>query len=120
LVLAPRGVLIDLLRQMESEPEQAKIRYLLALLLLRRRFVRLVDTEAASGGAVGAEAAGGRISGGEEAGAAVLPMMRLEVAEDGSTVDVLVCDISRSESETLSESLSELLYCEASEIDQEG
>ena len=36
LVLAPKEVLIDLLRQMSAFPEQAKSRYLLALMLLRK------------------------------------------------------------------------------------
>lgn len=104
LVLAPREVLIDLLRQMETIPEQAKTRYLLALLLLRRRFVRLADA--------GAQA-------NSEAFPESLPMLHLEVVDDGSMVDVLQCDIARSESETLSAAITDLLYCEVSETDQD-
>ncbi|TWU01302.1 hypothetical protein [Stieleria varia] len=112
MVLAPREVLIDLLRQMESFPEKAKTRYLLALLLLRRRFVRLADTATLtsqpSGSAPESENA--------ESENAEPEIMHVEVVDDGSSIDVLVCDIARSETEALTESLNELLYCEASEL----
>ena len=108
LVLAPRAVLIDLLRQMESMPEQAKTRYLLALILLRRRFVRLADRP------VTIEDPTERPEDAPD-----VKVMHLQVVDDGSTIDVAECDIARSEAESLSESLSELLYCEASEIQQE-
>ena len=109
LVLAPRAVLIGLLRQMEDMPEQAKTRYLLALILLRRRFVRVV-----AGPPLAANDPGTPDS--ETPGPT---MMHLEVVDDGSTIDVAECQIAKSEAESLSESLSELLYCEASEIQQE-
>ena len=109
LVLAPRAVLIDLLRQMESMPEQAKTRYLLALILLRRRFVRTVGQPSSlSTDASNAPPADSDVK-----------YMHLEVVEDGSTLEVAECEIARNEAESLSESLSELLYCEASEIQQE-
>jgi hypothetical protein len=108
LVLAPRAVLIDLLRQMESIPEQSKTRFLLALILLRRRFVRLCDGPTAS-----------KDPAEDPKDAPMVKVMHLEVVDDGSTIDVVECDIARSEAESLSESLSELLYCEASEIQQE-
>ncbi|MCS7468547.1 hypothetical protein NZK35_17985 [Stieleria sp. ICT_E10.1] len=109
LVLAPRAVLIGLLRQMEDLPEQAKTRYLLALILLRRRFVRVTTgppLTANDPGTPDSETPGPKI-------------MHLEVVDDGSTIDVAECQIAKSEAESLSESLSELLYCEASEIQQE-
>lgn len=112
MVLAPRSVLIDLLRQMEDIPEQAKTRYLLALILLRRRFVRIIACPNQT--APEDQAAGS----GNDAGADV-KWMHLEVVDDGSTIDVAECDIARSEAESLSEALTELLYCEASEIEQE-
>jgi hypothetical protein len=108
LVLAPRAVLIDLLRQMESIPEQSKMRFLLALILLRRRFVRLC------GGPVATNDHAEDLQDTSE-----VKIMHLEVVDDGSTIDVAECDIARSEAESLSEALSELLYCEASEIQQE-
>ena len=105
MVLAPRAVLIDLLRQMEEMPEQTKTRFLLALILLRRRFVRLVKPPVVATSPA-------------EDGLPV-KMMHLEVVDDGSTIEVAECEITKSETETLSDALTELLYCEASEIEQE-
>ena len=45
LVLAPKEVLVDLLRQMENFPDKAQARYLLALTMLRKRIVRLAAAE---------------------------------------------------------------------------
>ncbi len=112
MVLAPREVLVDLLRQMESVPEQSKTRYLLALLLLRRRYVRMADPPGTPSQRQAAE---------DEIAAAVdIPMLHLEVIDDGSTIDVPQCVIARNETESLSEALTELLYCEASDTDQDG
>ena len=108
LVLAPKPVLIDLLRQMESMPDKAKTRYLLALTLLRRRMVRLADSAAA--------ATQERVGDGEPEPAVKFLSL---ILDDGSTIEIADCEIARSESESLSESLSELLYCEASEIEQD-
>lgn len=105
LVLAPRGVLIDLLRQMSELPEQAKTRFLLSLILLRRRFVRIVDRPPAD--FVDSDPTG------------TTKWMHLEVVEDGSEISVAECTIARSETESLSESLNELLYCESSEVSEE-
>lgn len=105
LVLAPRGVLIDLLRQMGELPEQAKTRYLLAIILLRRRFVRICDQQPAE--FVDPDSTG------------ETRWMHLEVVEDGSEISVAEYTIARSETETLSESLNDLLYCEASDTSQD-
>lgn len=43
--LAPNDVMLDLLERWESDPEQQDIRYVLSLLLVRRRVLRLEDTE---------------------------------------------------------------------------
>ena len=91
-VLAPKEVLIDLLRQMADFPQRAKSRYLLALMLMRKRIVRqapAVDSAAAT------------------------DVLCVEVIDDGSQIDVSVCEITRSESEQLRKELNELLYCEA-------
>ncbi len=45
MVLAPPEVLIDLLRQMEQFPSKTKSRYLLALMLMRRKIVRPVTAQ---------------------------------------------------------------------------
>lgn len=111
MILAPREVLIDLLRQMESFPDRAKTRYLLALILLRRRFVKLAESTNS--------ALGGALEDTDETAETSQRVLRLQVTDDGSLIDVVECDIARSETESLSESLNELLYCEASEIEQE-
>lgn len=107
MVLAPKAVLIDLLRQMEDMPEQAKTRYLLALILLRRRFVRLGNPLAYDESD----------SDPESSDQPPIKFMHLEVIEDGSSIEVAECEIGKSEAETLSEALGEMLYCEASEIE---
>lgn len=110
LMLAPREVLIDLLRQMELVPEQAKTRYLLALLLLRRRYVRLADVPIPSAASPNTA---------DESSLPEVPLLHLEVIDDGSTIEVPQCEIARSETEALSEALTELLYCEASDADED-
>ena len=99
LVLAPSEVLIDLLRQMENFPEKAKTRYLLGLMLLRRKVVQLAAAETAT--------------------ADNSDLLRVTVPVDGSVIEVPTCEISRSESDQLLEELNELLYCEASDIEDD-
>lgn len=93
MVLAPPEVLVDLLRQMGQFPEKAKSRYLLALMLMRRKMVRLAT--------------------GSEDSSPPQEVLRVEVVTDGSLIEVPVCQISRSESDALRAELDELLYCEA-------
>jgi len=93
LVLAPPEVLIDLLRQMEQFPGKAKSRYLLALMLMRRKIVRPVK--------------------GTDQSHQDAEILRVEVVADGSTIDVPIRKINRSESDKLRDELNELLYCEA-------
>lgn len=99
LVLAPPGVLIDLLRQMDQFPDKAKSRYLLALMLMRRRLVKPADSC--------------------DANPVAENTIRVEVIADGTTIDVATCEISRSESDSLRDELNELLYCEASADEDE-
>ena len=104
MVLAPPTVLIDLLRQMESFPDRAKSRYLLALMLMRKKLVRPVDIPST-----------------DPASSDHAKILRLEVISDGNLIDVPVCEISRSESDMLRDQLNELLYCEAeTELDSQG
>ena len=42
---APNDIMLDLLVELEAQPERLDMRYVLSLLLLRRRVVRLEDTE---------------------------------------------------------------------------
>lgn len=102
LVLAPPAVLIDLVRQMEQFPEKAKSRYLLALMLMRKRLLKPADRLAWSTQNKSSDTAD------------PTSVMTMQVISDGSTIDIPICEISRSESETLREQLNELLYCEAS------
>ena len=97
LVLAPVEVLTDLLRQMGSQPEKAKSRYLLALMLMRKRVIRHLDTAEDQ----------------ED-------LLRIEVIATGSEIDIPVCVITRGESEQLREELDQLLYCEAEEMEVGG
>ena len=102
MVLAPPEVLIDLLRQMGNFAGKEKSRYLLALMLMRRRLVRPIQStdDAPTAGEDGPPPDG---------------VMRVEVVADGSVIDVPICVIHRSESDSLKDELNELLYCEAEE-----
>ena len=100
MVLAPNEVLVDILRQMAALPAKAKSRYLLALMLLRRKVVRAYESTGESA---------------DESLPADVQVMNLEVVADGSTIEVEVCDITRGEANTLSDELNQLLYCEARE-----
>ena len=42
---APNDVMLELLEQLESQPDKHDMRYVLSLLLIRRRVVRLEETE---------------------------------------------------------------------------
>lgn len=101
LVLAPPAVLIDLLRRMQGQPENAKSRYLLALTLLRRRIVRDAGTVP---------------DGRESADANTL---RVQVPADSSVIEVDVVSVSRGEVERLTDQLHALLYQEAAVEDGE-
>jgi hypothetical protein len=94
LVLAPPAVLIDLLRQMGQFPDKEKSRYLLALMLMRRRILRPAKPA-------------------EEIASEPNDLLRVEVITDGSVIEVPICVINRSEADAVKEELDELLYCEA-------
>ena len=97
IVLAPPELLVDLLRQMEHSPAKAKSRYLLALMLMRRKILRPAtpSSELREG----------------------VDYLRVEVPTTGDLLEVAVCKISRGESDTLKDELNELLHCEA-EVDE--
>ena len=99
LVLAPKEVLIELLRQMENFPDKEQARYLLALTMLRKRILRPApaDPDQSTGTKV----------------------LRVQVPEDKSIIEIPDCVIARSESDKLLEELNELLYCDASELESE-
>jgi hypothetical protein len=93
MVLAPPEVLVDLLRQMADIPAKSKSRYLLALMLMRRKVLRPATPP-------------GETRDGTD-------YLRTEVTATGDLIEVPVCSISRSESDSLRDQLNELLYCEA-------
>lgn len=97
LVLAPREVLLELLCKMEEFPDKGKLRYVFALMLLRKKIVQLYDT-------------------GEPLDKSVL---MVKAAKDSNPIAIDAPPINRSESEELTEELQDLLYCEASELDEE-
>ncbi len=103
MVLAPAEVLVDLLRQMGGFPGKEKSRYLLALMLMRRRIVRP------------ASSANDPLASPDQDAAGPQPMLRVEVVADGSLIELPTCQISRSESDALKDELNGLLYCEAEE-----
>jgi hypothetical protein len=106
MVLAPPEVLVDLLRQMERFPNRVKSRYLLALMLLRRRILRPGSTTVAIKDAQQTDKV-------DDTPATSPQRMLLMVVSDGSEIEIDVCEISRSESESLRADLNELLYTEA-------
>jgi len=108
-VLAPKEVLIDLLRQMADAPSQAKSRYLLALMLMRRRIVRPATAAACGGLNSGTEPP--RDATGENDDEREL--LRVEVSGDSSVLEIPVCRISRAEADELRDELNALIYCEA-------
>jgi hypothetical protein len=99
LVLAPKEVLIDLLRQMEHFPEKAKPRYLLALTMLRKRILRPAPEEM------------------QQDEKQDRDLLCVQVIEDDSIIEIPTCTISRGETDELVQQLNELLYCDAAELE---
>ncbi len=92
MVLAPDPVLVETLRQMEHDDQRKPLAFLLALTLLRRRILRMIPADSASP-----------------------KTMRMQVAADGSEIEIEEYTITRRQTETLTEALQELLYVEAAE-----
>lgn len=117
LVLAPPEVLIDLLRQMGEFPAKEKCRYLLALMLMRRRIVRPAKTlQETSESAETEKEDESSVDPDSPPPSVPRELLRVEVVADGSVIEVPICAITRSESDAVKEELDELLYCEA-EVD---
>ena len=114
---APKEVLVDLLAQMAQSPARGKVGYLLALLLLRRRVMRVVPLAEAGRHEPGPPSGAGA-SGGDPADA--LPTMRVEVIGDGRIIDVPVREVEAHEAAELTRQLNALIYCEADEIPDDG
>jgi hypothetical protein len=104
--LAPPEVLVDLLRSMADQPAMTKMRYLLALMLLRKRHLKpyedasLIRSESAHS-----------IRAPTDAGPApAVASLQLESSMDGSILTIEVADIASNEAESLQEQLIDLLY----------
>jgi hypothetical protein len=99
LVLAPDAVLIDLLRGLGDAVDRRPLRYLLALTLLRRRVVTVIEQKEED----------------TKEPKHADDVLHLRVLSDGSDIDVTTCAISKRQTESLQVALQELLYCEAPE-----
>lgn len=91
--LAPNHVLVELVKQMEADSERAAVRYLLALLLMRKRALRPIESIEES-----------------DEGKLVL-----QVASDGTQIELDECPIPDAQREKIRDELTELLYCEVEE-----
>lgn len=98
MVLAPTAVLVDLLRQMD-QPTQEKSRYLLSLMLMRRRILKSADPPQEIR---------------DEA-----EFMRVEVVSTGELIEIPIPVITRKEAESLKDDLNSLLFCEAEDEAEE-
>ena len=92
--LAPNHVLLEMLRQMSDEPHREPVRYLLALMLMRKRVVQPIDHDQE-------DASPGKLM--------------LQVTADGSRIEVNECEIPQHQREQIRDELSDLLYCEVEE-----
>ncbi len=88
LKLAPDSVLIDLLLQLGEDPSKQPIRFLLALLLVRRRIARQIPHDQPD-------------------------VIQLEVPPEDQKVAVTICEISPDLAQKLQTELVNLFYCEA-------
>lgn len=111
--LAPPEVLIDILRSMADQPQLKKMRYLLALTLLRKRHLKpyeqasLIQSERPASPTARQQASRDAET---PSGARRVDLMQLESSLDGSVLTIEVADIASSEAESLQEQLVDLLY----------
>ncbi len=113
LVLAPDPVLVDVLRGLDDSENRRQLRYLLALMLLRRRVVSLVPAHYSSHTTHSARE--DQSQKGLDPHDSAEQTMTVKVNADHSEITVAVCSISQRDVETLEAALQELLYCEASD-----
>jgi hypothetical protein len=114
--IAPPEVLIELLRSMAGQSGAAKSRFLLALLLLRKRHLKTIEPTA-SGSPIGAPEQDPR----DEAEAQLSEpksreSMLLMSNLDQSTMEVDVVAIGPSEASTLQDELIDLIYRDVDEL----
>jgi hypothetical protein len=90
--LAPDATLLAMLLNLADQPHQQRTRYLLALMLLRRRVVRAREDRASH----------------EDPG-----LLALESMVDGTAIDVMRCELDSAAEQQLQQQLVDLVYCEA-------
>lgn len=91
--LAPSHVLLELVKQMADQPEREAVCFLLALMLMRKRVLRPVESEHPGQN----------------------DHMLFEVVADGTQIEVRQCEIPAQQRDQLRDDLTELLYCEVEE-----
>jgi len=105
--LAPPEVLIEILRSMQGQPAQAQMRYLLALMLLRKRHLKphesasLIQSETSDESTDTPETKPRPVA---------ANLWQLESNLDGSVLAIEICDIGAGEAESLQAQLVDLLY----------
>ncbi|KLU04524.1 hypothetical protein RISK_003578 [Rhodopirellula islandica] len=119
--IAPPEVLVELLRSMAGQPAAAKSRFLLALLLLRKRHLKTIEPTA-TGSPIGAPQQDPPEEGSRDAAEATLSAkksretMLLMSNLDQSTMEVEVVGIGPSEAKTLQDELIDLIYRDVDEL----
>lgn len=114
--VAPPEVLIELLRSMADQPAAAESRFLLALLLLRKRHLKTIEPTA-TGSPIGAPEQDPRDDGGGDAPKPVSrETMMLMSNLDQSTMEVEVVAIGPSEAGKLQDELIDLIYRDVDEL----
>lgn len=110
--LAPPEVLIDILRSMADQPQLMKMRYLLALMLLRKRHLKPYEQASLIHSERPAPPARQQATADAETppGSRRAEHLQLESNMDGSLLTIEVADIASSEAESLQEQLVDLLY----------
>ena len=103
--LAPPEVLIELMRSMADQPNQKKTRYLLALMLLRKRHLKPAQNATLISSASDERSE-------EPENAHPSDVLELESSLDGSEITVEIADIAAGEAESLQTQLMDLLYRE--------
>lgn len=104
--LAPPEVLIDLLRSMAEQPGMLKMRYLLALMLMRKRHLKPYENTSL----IHSESAHPNDPSAGDSPSPAVASFQLESTLDGSILTIEVADIASNEAKSLQEQLVDLLY----------
>jgi hypothetical protein len=105
--LAPNEVLLELFDQLADQPGQIDLRYVLALLLVRRRVLRVEEVSS-----VGCQASGNSDTPHATTGA-LNEVMRVYCAKRDATYDVIVSMPTGARVDEIQQQLSDLLIADA-------